>query len=102
MSDGVIHTAFNHDFSKYTDNCETDRRAIEALGSVLAGPTGPGRHLRDRDALTPGRLATEDDPPLPAPLSLAARRKRRPLVASHGVRASVVRLPQVHDRSSKA
>ena len=32
-SDAVIHTAFNHDFSKYVANCESDRRVIEALGS---------------------------------------------------------------------
>jgi uncharacterized protein YbjT (DUF2867 family) len=32
MSDGVIHTAFNHDFSKFQANCETDRRVVEALG----------------------------------------------------------------------
>ncbi len=34
--DGVIHTAFNHDFSKYLANCESDRRVIEALGDALA------------------------------------------------------------------
>src|SRR5881296_2578210 len=35
MSGGVIHTAFNHDFSKYQANCEADRQAVEALGSAL-------------------------------------------------------------------
>src|SRR5580700_6911463 len=41
MADGVIHTAFNHDFSKFAANCEMDKRAIEALGSVLAGSDRP-------------------------------------------------------------
>ena len=36
-SDAVIHTAFNHDFSKYVANCESDRQVIEALGDALAG-----------------------------------------------------------------
>ena len=40
-SDGVIHTAFGHDFSKYEEASETDRRAVEAMADALAGSAKP-------------------------------------------------------------
>ena len=100
MSDGVIHLAFNHDFSKYMDNCQADRRAIEALGSVLAGSDRPlvvtsGTAV----AFTPGRVATEDDPPLPSStMPRSASEEAVTEMVSRGVRATAMRLPQVHNR----
>src|ERR1700726_1980676 len=41
ISDGVIHTAFNHDFSNFLANCEQDRKVIEAMGGVLVGSDRP-------------------------------------------------------------
>jgi nucleoside-diphosphate-sugar epimerase len=91
MSDGVIHTAFIHDFSNYLASAETDIRAIEALGGALAGSGRPLIVTSGTVLLTPGRLATETD-------SLDSNFPRKSeqtglAVASRGVRVSVVRLP---------
>ncbi len=98
-SDGVIHTAFNHDFSKFKANCETDRRAIEALGSALAGSNRPLIITSAIGILPPGGLATEDTLPASGSASLprVASEEAANSVASRGVRVSVVRLsPSVH------
>jgi len=91
-ADGVIHTAFIHDFSNYGHAAEADRRAIETLGDALAGSDRPlivtSGTLNPR---TQGRLATEEDAPSPdfprkseeAGLALSARR----------VHVAVLRLP---------
>jgi nucleoside-diphosphate-sugar epimerase len=99
-ADGVIHLAFIHDFAKYLDNCETDRRAIEALGSVLAGSDRPLIVTSGTAVVGPGRLATEEDAPAAASDSIprVASEEAAAAVAAHGVRVSVVRLPQVHDQ----
>jgi nucleoside-diphosphate-sugar epimerase len=93
MSDGVIHTAFIHDFSKFKARCETDRRAIEALGSALAGSDRPLIVTSGTALLTPGRLATEEDVRASNPTFPCVSEEAAASVAARGIRASVVRLP---------
>jgi nucleoside-diphosphate-sugar epimerase len=100
MSDGVIHTAFIHDFSKFQEVCELDRRVIEALGSVLTGSDRPllitsGTGIANS---APGHLATEEDAPENShPIPRVASEQAAAAVAEMGVRVGVVRLPQVHN-----
>jgi nucleoside-diphosphate-sugar epimerase len=98
-SDGVIHCAFDHDFSNFVANCEKDRRAIEALGDELVGSDRPlvitsGTGMGNA---APGQLATEDhfDPNHPNPRRVSELTGVS--VAGRGVNVSVMRLPQVHN-----
>jgi nucleoside-diphosphate-sugar epimerase len=99
-SDGVIHLAFNHDFSRFVQNCEDDRRVIKALGSALAGSDRPlivtsGTPIANT---VPGEPAKEDNATVGSNVHpRAASEEAAASVAAAGVNVSVVRLPQVHD-----
>jgi len=94
-ADAVIHTAFNHDFSRFAENCADDRRAIEVMGAVLEGSERPMLVTSGLALIAPGRIATEEDkasPDFPRASETAAT-----AVAARGVRASAVRLaPSTH------
>jgi hypothetical protein len=94
VADAVIHTAFNHDLSRFKENCEADRRAIEVLGSALVGFDRPlivtfGIGLVSP---APGRLASEADEPSGSNPRVASE-EAAAAVAARGVRVSVVRNP---------
>jgi nucleoside-diphosphate-sugar epimerase len=94
-ADGVIHTAFIHDFARLQDSGRVDLRAIETLGAALEGSGRPLVITSGTALVAPGRTATEDDTSDPA----GAGSHRAPsehaalALAEHGVRSAVVRFP---------
>ncbi len=98
--DGVIHTAFNHDFSSLKQNSEDDRRVIETLGEVLAGSDRPlvitsGTGLAQ--SRTRGPVVETDDHVTSAEFPRAASEEAADALIAKGGRVMVMRLPQVHD-----
>ena len=94
-ADAVIHTAFNHDFSRMAENVEQDARAITVLGGALAGSSKVLLVTTGLAMLAPGRVATEAD--LPAPDYPRKSEAAAQALAQRGVRAATIRLaPTVH------
>ncbi|MDR5827965.1 SDR family oxidoreductase [Caballeronia sp. LP006] len=99
QADAVIHTAFDHDFSRFVENCEKDKRVIAALGSALEGSDRPlvitsgtgmggGAH---------GEAASEDVFNASHPNPRIASELAGHALLDAGINVSVVRLPQVHN-----
>lgn len=107
-ADGVIHCAFDHsafgqDFSKFTEVCEKDRRAIAALGTALLGTDRPllitsGTAIGNT---VPGQFATEDGPGRSEHNPRKESEIEVESLVARGVNASVMRLPQVHDTTKQ-
>jgi nucleoside-diphosphate-sugar epimerase len=103
-ADGVIHTAFKHDFSNIAASGVIDLHAIEAMGAALEG-TGKPFVTTSVYLVAPGVFATEEhaaDPASVAPFRVPSERATLGL-AERGVRATLVRLPpSVHGRGDYA
>ena len=102
-ADGVVHTAFIHDFSQYEENNAIDRRAVTAIAQALAGTDRPFVATSGTSVLTPGHVGTEDEAPDPAsPGFLRSASEAALPAAKDAVRTSVVRLPPSVHGSGKA
>lgn len=93
-ADAVAHIAFNHDFSRYAENSELDRCAIEAMGEELVGSDRPMLVTSETPYLASGAVATEADSfqPVPGPFKRLSETAVH-AVAARGVRVSAVRMP---------
>jgi nucleoside-diphosphate-sugar epimerase len=98
LADGVIHAAFNHDFSRFAENSDADRRAIDAMGAMLVGSSRP-LIVTAGLPFTPDRTTTEEDvSPSGSRRSPRVSEETAMALVARGVRVSVVRMAQVHDR----
>jgi nucleoside-diphosphate-sugar epimerase len=101
-ADGVIHLAFVHDFAKFAENGQIDKRAIEAMGDVLEGTNKPFIVTSGTALIAPGALATEEMRRDDAAGAPRVSEQAGLAYAKRGVRAMAIRLPQVHGENGKA
>jgi nucleoside-diphosphate-sugar epimerase len=94
-ADGVIHTGFIHDFANFAANCETDRRAIEAMGAALVGSNRPLIVTSGTALFANAGPATEERSVADASSAIPriASEQAAAAVAARGVCVCVVRLP---------
>ncbi len=94
-ADGVVHLAFNHDFSKFAESAALEARVLETMGAALEGSGGPLVVASGVLGLAPGRVGTELDEPPSSPRQ--AGMKAALGFVARGVRTSIVRnAPVVH------
>ncbi|TSJ37234.1 SDR family oxidoreductase [Mucilaginibacter corticis] len=97
QSDGVIHAGFIHDFTRFKEVCEVDKKAIETIGEILVGSDRPLIVTSGTALVSPGTLATEDIIPPFNPAWPRASEQTADELVKQGIRAAALRLsPSVH------
>ncbi len=94
-ADGVIHTGFNHDFSRFKESCEEDRHVIAAMADELAGSDRPLLVTSGTGLLQLGRPSTENDVSNAGSsvIPRVASEEATAAAVERGVKVSLVRLP---------
>ena len=94
-TDGVVHTAFIHDFTDFAHSVEVDLLAVETIAEALAGTDRPFVISSGTPALA-GGVATEDTVPERGTLAAGRLAAEEAVLAAagRGVRGSVLRLPR--------
>jgi nucleoside-diphosphate-sugar epimerase len=92
-SEGVIHLAYDHDFSRMAEAADKDLAAINAIGEALAGTGHPLLIASGTVGLAPGRVATEHDTPDLVAHPRIAGAQATLALAARGVRGIVMRFP---------
>ena len=97
-SDGVIHCGFIHDFARFKEVCEVDKKAIETIAAVLKGSNRPLLVTSGTAIVSPGKLAIETTiPPFHPEWPRASEQAADQAVTALDVKASSIRLsPSVH------
>ena len=99
-ADGVAHLAFIHDFTKFAENGQIDKAAIEAMGSVMEGTNKPLVVASGTAMVSPGKLATEDMRSMTNEMTPRLSAQMAFALADKGIRSSAIRLaPAVHGMS---
>jgi nucleoside-diphosphate-sugar epimerase len=105
-AEGVVHTAYIHDFSENNDAAayaRIDRSAIETIGQALAGSGRPLVVAAGIPVPEPGHVTTENDAATENPAYPRVSEPVAMSLAGRGVRVSVVRMPPtVHGRGDHA
>ena len=99
QADAVIHTAFDHDFSRFAENCKKDHRVISAMAEALVGSDRPLIITSSTGIgnTKPGEPAVEQVVDWSHALPRIAGERAGAEATDKGVSVIVVRLPQVHN-----
>jgi nucleoside-diphosphate-sugar epimerase len=103
-SDGVIHCGFIHDFTRFKEVCDVDKKAIETIASVLKGSNRPLLVTSGTAIVSPGKLAIETTiPPFHPEWPRASELAADQAVTELDVKASSIRLsPSVHGEGDQS